>query len=79
MSSSLTDLTDKELVERVPTNAPGDRIWNQAPYLLEMQRRQIEVTRKLHESSTRQANVMIVLTIAILLLTGVMVWQGLAS
>jgi hypothetical protein len=77
MKSPLAHLTDEELVEQVPTERPGDRIWQQAPYLLEMLRREIEATRQLHQSSTRQANVMIVLTVVISILTGVLVWKGL--
>lgn len=58
----LADLTDAELVAQVPTDGPGDRIWDQAPYLLEMQRRQIEATRAFNEQSSVQAATMIRLT-----------------
>jgi hypothetical protein len=76
MKSPLTALTDTELVEQVPTDGPEDRIWNQAPFLLEMQRRQIEAVKALNRSSTVLAIVTIVLTVAILGLTAVMVWKG---
>lgn len=76
MAGSLKHLTDEQLVEQVPTEGTGDRIWNQAPYLLEMQRRQIDATRTLHRTSSFQAYVMIALTVAILILTAVLVWKG---
>ena len=39
MPSPLKHLTEDDLVEKCPTDGPGDRMWNQAPYVLEMQRR----------------------------------------
>jgi hypothetical protein len=66
---SLEPLTDTQLVEQVPVDGPDDRIWQQAPYLLEMQRRQIVAIRDFNRQSSRQSNIMIWLTVVIALLT----------
>ncbi len=65
----LAPLTDEELVEQVPTDGPDDRIWNQAPYVLEMNRRLLIAIRDFNTKSGKQATVMIRLTVVIAGLT----------
>jgi hypothetical protein len=83
MASPLKSLSDDELVERVPVDAPGDRIWQQAPYVLEMERRLLVAISAFKAEARRQANIVIaltavlaVLTVVIAVLTAVLVWKG---
>ena len=51
-----------------------ERSQNQA--MIEMQRRLLVALREFNQKSSRQARVMIGLTVAILLLTGVLAWMA---
>jgi hypothetical protein len=69
------DKSEKDLVNHIAESGTGRTGDNNTP-LAEMQRRQIEAIRQLNRSATFQAWVMIALTIAILLLTAALTWQG---
>jgi hypothetical protein len=66
------DMSDRQLVDEV---AAQTRSAPQAGAVAEIQRRQIVAINALNRSSTLLALVMIALTIAILILTAVMVWR----
>jgi hypothetical protein len=74
MGERLTHWTDEELVERVPTDNPGDRIWQQAPYVLEMERRLLVAMRDFKQEAHRQGTIMIWLTVMLTLFTVAIVW-----
>jgi hypothetical protein len=80
-SHGFLEMTDQALVDHVAESTNPIEV--QTPALAEMQRRLLVAIRDFNMKSGRQATVMIwltiliaALTVAILILTGVMVWKG---
>ena len=68
---NVREMTEDELVQNVPVNA---QTWQQAPFLLEMERRVIRELRNFNRTSTRLAVGVIFIAVLQLAVAGVQLY-----